>query len=136
MGNTNRSAGSAAPLKISRAVCEIIEGDFCELMFVRVADHASYARQRGDFCGSALRVASGDDDFCLRAVAMDAADEGTGAAIGIRRHAAGIDDNDICASKISGGTETAAAQPCGDRFAVGSAGSASKVLDMVFCHVV
>ena len=67
---------------------------------------------------------------------MDAADEGTGSTVGVGSYAACVDDDDIRRRKIRGQVETALAQSGRDRFAVRPAGAASKVLDMVFCHVV
>ncbi len=72
-----------------------LEHDFGELMFVRVADHSGYARQRGDFFGSALGVASGDNNFCQRILALHAANGGAGILIGGIGDGAGIQDDEV-----------------------------------------
>ncbi len=64
-------------------------------MLVRVADHCTYARQRGDFFGSALRVASGDDDFGLRVLALYAAYGGAGILIGGVGDGEGVEDDQV-----------------------------------------
>jgi len=67
---------------------------------------------------------------------MYATDKGTSSAVGVSGDAAGVHDDDICTGKIRSWTQSAMAQTCRDRFSVVAAGSAPKVLDMVFCHVV
>jgi hypothetical protein len=49
---------------------------------VGVADYGSDAGECGDFVGSALGIASGDDDFCQRILASDAPNGGASVLIG------------------------------------------------------
>src|ERR1700688_2878279 len=127
------SAGSAAPPKISRNVCEILEGDFGELMFVGVADYGGDTGQSGDFRGSALGVASGDDDFCHRILALHAADGGAGVLIGGIRDRAGVENYEVGVGRGSAG-ETAGFELAFESGAVGLSGAASEVFDVKSLH--
>jgi hypothetical protein len=104
--------------------------------FVAVADDGADAFEARQFFGCALCVASGDDDSGVGILAMDAADEGTGAAVGIGGDTAGIHDDDAGGREICCRLQAPMAQPCRDRLSIGAAGTASKVLDVIFCHSV
>jgi hypothetical protein len=63
-------------------------------MFMRIADHQSYAGQSGHFFRSALRIASGNNDLSLRILSMDAAHRRARILIGGSGYGAGVEDND------------------------------------------
>jgi len=67
---------------------------------------------------------------------MDATDEGARATVGVGGDAAGVYYDNTCSSEAFSRVEAALAQSRRNRLAVGTAGAASEVLDMVFCHVV
>ena len=67
--------------------------NFCQLMFMRVADDLADAGQSGDFFRRALRVAAGDHDLGFGVLAMNAADGGAGVLIGGGGHGAGVKNN-------------------------------------------
>jgi hypothetical protein len=111
----------------------ILQGDFCELMFVGVADYGANTWQGGDFGWGALGVASGDDDFGQRILALDAADGGAGILIGGVCDSAGIQDYEVgfvgCCAGEAAGFELAF-----EGGAVGLGGAASEILDVVGGH--
>lgn len=101
-----------------------------------ISDHCADAVQAGELVRRALGIAAGDDDFCLGVVAVNAANKRTRAAVGISGDAASIDDDNAGAGNICGRAQTIPAQTGGDGFAIGAAGTAPKILNMVFCHVI
>ena len=64
--------------------------DFCQMVFVRVADYYAYAGERGDFFWGALSVASRHYDLCFGILAADAADGGARVLICCGRDRAGV----------------------------------------------
>ena len=64
-------------------------------MFVRVADHSRYAGQRSNFFRSALRITSGDDDFCRRILPLHSPNGGARILIGGTGHGAGIQNDEV-----------------------------------------
>lgn len=96
---------------------------------VAVAHYSGHATQGGQFLWSALRIAAGDDDPRRGIVAVGAPDERAGAAIGLCRHAAGV-DNDYVRSRRLLHAMAGGAQALGDRFAVGAGRPAAKVFDV------
>src|ERR1700689_5118179 len=84
VGNEDRSiAAEAAEGDESDSLCllcgrstDVREHDFGELVFVRIADHGGDAGQRGNFFGSTLGIASGDNNFSQRILALHSADGG------------------------------------------------------------
>jgi hypothetical protein len=101
-----------------------------------VADNRGDAADFRQLTRSALRVASGYNNLCLRIFAVNAAYEGACSTVGVGRDAASVYDDNVCCGKICRGMKPASAQPSRNSLSVGAAGPASKVLDMVFCHVV
>jgi hypothetical protein len=102
-------------------------------MFVGIADDRADSGQGGDFGGSALGVASGDDDFSEGILALDAADGGAGILIGGVCDSAGIQDYEVgfvgCGAGEAAGFELAF-----EGGAVGLGGAASEIFDVVGGH--
>ncbi len=61
-------------------------------MFVRVADHTANAGQGCDFLWGALCIASRNNNFSQRILALHPADGGAGILVGGIRDGAGIQD--------------------------------------------
>jgi hypothetical protein len=103
------------------------------LVFVGVADHGGDAGEGRDFFGSALGVASGDDDFCQRILALHAADGGAGVLIGGMGDGAGVHYYQV---GFSGGgrCEAAGFELTFEGGAVGLSGAASEVFDVEGGH--
>src|ERR1700733_15856937 len=101
-----------------------------------VADNRGDAADSRQLIRSALRVASGYNNLCLRIFAMNAAYEGARSVVGVGGDTASVYDDNVCCDKTCRGMKPVAAQPSRNSLSVGAAGPASKVLDMVFCHVV
>jgi hypothetical protein len=93
-------------------------------------------RHGGEFLRGALGVAASNYDLRGGVLASDTADESARLAVRFRGDAAGVYNDDIGDSRISGGRESAVAQVGRDGLAIGTAGAAAKVFDVVFCHVV
>jgi len=102
-------------------------------MFVRVADHGTDAGQRRNFFGSALGIASGDDDFCQRILAPYAADGGASILIRGIRDRASIQNNKVGFSG-AGADEAAVFELAFDGRPVGLGGATSEVFDVVGRH--
>ncbi len=100
-----------------------------------VADDSVDFGEGGDFFRGALGVAAGDDDAGLGVLATDAAEVYASLAVGFRGDAAGVYNNDISGCRFAGGRESVVAQVGGDGFAIGAAGAAAEVFNVVFCHV-
>jgi hypothetical protein len=62
-------------------------------VFVGIADHPRDSGQRGHFFGSALRVASRDNDFTAGVLPPNSTDGGAGVLIGRSRYGASIQDH-------------------------------------------
>ena len=71
------------------------EGYGGDLAFMAVADDGKNSGQSGNFIRRALRITPSDYDASLRVAALDAANVGTGVAIGFRGDRAGVDNHDI-----------------------------------------
>ena len=106
-----------------------------ELVFVRVPDHRVNAGKGGDFFGCALRVASGNDDFCQRILPLDAPYSGTSVLVsgicdgaGVKNYQAGL----VC----GGGGEAASLELSLDGSAVRLCSAASEVLYAVRRHTI
>ena len=111
----------------------VVESDFCEVVFVRVADHSGDAGQGGDFCGSTLCVATGDDDFGERILALHAADGGAGVLIGGICNGTGVQDYEVGFTGRGAG-QAARFELAFDRGAVGLRGATSEIFDVVGAH--
>ena len=101
-----------------------------------VADHGVDAGQRGDLLRRPLRVAAGDQDARSGIFPAHAAQEGAGGAVGLCGDTAGIGDDHVGPGGAQSRAQAAMAQLRADDLAVGPAGTASEVLNVVFCHVV
>ena len=73
---------SQISIVVIRARRGVLENDFGKLVLVGVADYGGDAWKGGDLFGSALGVASGDDDFGQRVLALHATNGGTCVLIG------------------------------------------------------
>jgi hypothetical protein len=113
---------------------EIIEGDFCELMFVGVADYAGDTRQRGDFRGGALRITSGNDDLCERILPLRAADCGTRILIRGIGDGASVQNYQIRFGRWSEG-KAPGFELAFESGAVGLSSTASEVFDVIGRHL-
>ena len=100
-----------------------------------VTDDGVDFRQSGQFVGSALGVAAGDDDASGGVLAADAAEVRAGLAVGFRGDTAGIYNDDIGGRGLAGRRESVVAQVGGNGLAVGAAGAAAEVFNVIFCHV-
>ncbi len=84
-------------------------------------------------CGSALGVASGDNDFCQRILALNAADGGAGVLIGGIRDGASVQDDEVGLGG-GGASEAAGFELAFEGGAVGLGGTASEVLHVEGGH--
>ncbi len=109
------------------------EHKFSELIFVGVADHGGDTGQGGNFFGSALGVASGDDDFCQRVLALHAADGGAGVLVGGIGYGTGIQYDEV-GLRSRGAGEAAGFELAFEGGAVGLRGAASEVFYVVGGH--
>jgi hypothetical protein len=100
---------------------------------MRIADYGGYAGERRDFLGSALGVASGDDNFRERVLTLYAADGGARVLIGGVRDRARIQNHEV---GLRGGYtgQAAAFELTFERDAVGLGGAASEVFDVEGGH--
>src|SRR6185437_14948356 len=72
-----------------------VKGEFWSEGFVAVAKNDGNAWKRGEFLGSALRVAASGDDAGLRVLAVGAADVCAGFTVGFGGDTARIHNDDI-----------------------------------------
>jgi hypothetical protein len=100
-----------------------------------VADDGIDLGESGEFLRSALGVAAGDNDAGRGILAADAAHPGAGLAVCFRGDAAGIYNNDMRRIRCCSGGESVVAQVGSNGLAVGAAGAAAKVFNVIFCHV-
>jgi len=103
-------------------------------MFVRIADDLGDAGDGGDFFGSALGVASRDDDLGVGILAVDAADGGAGIVIGGGGDGAGVEHDEFGAGDGGSAVESLLLELALDRGAVGLGGAASEILDVESSH--
>ena len=101
-----------------------------------VADHGVDAGQRGDLLRRPLRIASGDQDARSGVFPVHAAQEGAGGAVRLCGHTAGIGNDHVGPGGAQSRAQAAMAQFGAYDLAVCPAGTASEVLNVVFCHVV
>ena len=100
-----------------------------------VADHGVDAGQRGDLLRHSLRITSGNQDAGGGVLPAHAAQKGAGRAVRLRSHAAGIGNDYIGPGGAQGRAQAAMAQLGAYDLAISPAGTASEVLNVVFCHV-
>lgn len=79
-----------------------VQSDFGKLVFMRVADHRTYAPQGGDFFCGTLGVAAGDYDPGLGIFSMNAADRSAGVPVGSGGYGAGVEDDDSGLGGVGG----------------------------------
>ena|ERR1700761_6364795 len=101
---------------------------------VAIADHGEDAWECGDFLRRPLRITAGHQNASFGILAVGAPDKGTCGLVGLLCHSTGIGDYDISSVSIRGGKKAAASQLGSDDFAIRSAGTATEVLNVVFCH--
>ena len=101
-----------------------------------VADDCMDSGQRSQFLRRALRITSGDQDACRGIFPVHFAQEGACRAVRLRGHAAGVGHNHVSLGGGFSRGQSPLAQVGTDDFAVCPAGPTSKVLNVVFCHVV
>src|SRR6266702_1647088 len=112
----------------------MLSADFREPVFVRVADDLGNAGQSGDFFGSTLSIAAGDDNLTIGILAMYPADGGAGVMIGGRGDGAGIKDDNSGGDWIGRALKAALLELALDGSAVGLGGAASEILHVESCH--
>jgi hypothetical protein len=100
---------------------------------MRIADHGGDAGEGGDFLGSALGVASGDDDFSQRILALHATDGGAGVLIGGIGDGAGVHYYQVGFSGEGRG-KAASFELTFEGGTVGLSGTASEVLNVEGGH--
>ncbi len=100
-----------------------------------VADDGVDSGQSGNLLRRPLGVTAGNQDACGRIFPMHFAQEGAGSAIRLRGHAASVSNDHIGPGWTGSRVQAALAQFGADHFAVGPAGPAPEVLNVVFCHV-
>src|SRR5271156_3014261 len=102
-------------------------------MLMGVADHSGYAGQRRNFLGSALGVASRDNNLRQRILALHAPDGGARVLIGGTGYGAGIqyDEVGLC---CRGWVQPPRCELAFEDGAVGLSGAASEVFHVVGGH--
>jgi len=100
---------------------------------VGVADYGGDAGEGGDFFGCALGVASGDENFGVGIVALEAADGGAGVLVGGVSDGAGVEDDEVGVVFLGAG-EAAGFELALERCAIGLGGAASEVFDVEGGH--
>jgi hypothetical protein len=111
------------------------QGEAGDHRFVAVADDGVDFGEGGEFLGGALGVAAGNDDAGGRVLAANAAEVSAGLAVGFGGDAAGVYNYDISRGRGFSGRKTALAQVGGYSLAIGAAGAAAEVFNVIFCHV-
>jgi hypothetical protein len=109
------------------------QGDFGEAVFVGVADYGSDAGEGGDFFGGALGVASGDENFGVGIVTLEAADGGARVLVGGVSDGAGVEDDEV-SFVFLGGSEAARFELALEGGAIGLGGAASEVFHVEGGH--
>jgi len=103
------------------------------LMLVGIADHGGDAREGGDLFGGALGVASGDDNFGQRVLALHATNGGPRVLIGGGGNRTRIQDDEIGACR-GRAVEPASLELTFESSAIGLRGPASEVFYVIGCH--
>src|SRR5437762_13516287 len=103
-------------------------------MLVRVADHAGDAGQRGNFFRSALRVATGDNNFAVRIGAMNAADRGTSILIRSGGNGAGVQNHELGIGGAGCALEPTIFELTLERGAISLCRPATEILDVKTGH--
>jgi len=108
--------------------------EICDLGFVGVANNESDAGDSGEFFGSALGVAAGDDDFPRRVGSVGFADGVAGLGVGGGGDGAGVEDDDVgVRCRRCRGTATIE-ELAFDGGAVSLGGAAAELLDVKRAH--
>src|SRR4030088_2499515 len=103
-------------------------------MFVRIPHNASYPGQSSDFCGGALSVASGNDDFSFRILPLHAANGCARILIGRRGDGARIQDDPLGLRDGGSAGKAALVKLAFNRGAVGLSRTATEILHVVAGH--
>src|SRR5580704_4467567 len=104
-------------------------------MLMRIANDEAYARQRRDFCGGTLRIASGDYDSRLRILAAHAADGSPRILVGGGCDRAGVQHDHRGLRRCVGTGKTALLELTFESCAVGLGGAAAEVFYVIARHV-
>ena len=108
--------------------------NFCQLMFMRVADDLRDAGQGGKFFGRPLGVATGHHDLCPGIFAVDPANGGAGVLIGGGGDRAGVQDDDFGVAQPASTLQSQILELAFDGRAVGLGRPAPKILYVKTCH--
>lgn len=98
-------------------------------VLVRIADDPEDAGKRGEFFGSALRVASGGDDARGGILAVDAANGFASFGVGGGGDGAGVEDDDVGGGVGFGGGAALSAEAVANCVGVSLSGAAAEILD-------
>ena len=77
--------------------------DFCDLRLVGIAYDPRHAFDLPDLLRRPLRITPGNEDLSFRIVAMHATDGGSRVRVSIRRHRAGVQNDEVGAIDVAGG---------------------------------
>ena len=105
-----------------------------EHVLVRVPDDLGYAGQGGDFFGSTLSVASGDDDLSTWILTVNAADGGAGVVVGRGGDRAGVQHDQFSGGGGLGTDQAFLLELPFEGGAVGLGGAASEILNEIPGH--
>lgn len=107
----------------------VIVGERRDGVLVRIADDPGDAGKRGEFFGSALRIASGGDNAGTRVLTMDAADGFAGFRVGGGCDRACVEDDDVSGDVRFGDCAALSAEALANCVGVRLRGAAPEVLD-------
>lgn len=94
-----------------------------------IADNPRNTGKRGEFLGSALGVAAGDDEEDGRILRVNLSNGVAGLGIGGSGYGAGVEDDDGRRGRVGGGGKAAIEELAFDGGAVGLRGAAAELLD-------
>src|SRR3954468_13351681 len=101
---------------------------------MRVSDYPGNAGNGGDFGGSALRVAAGNEDLAIGIFAMDAANGSPSVMIGRGRDSTGVEDYDVSTPGILRTREPAVLELPLNGGTIGLRGAAAEILNVKSGH--
>jgi CheY-like chemotaxis protein len=103
-------------------------------MLVRITDNVGYSRQRRQFFGSALRIATGDDDSSQGVLAVNSANGSAGILVCRGRDRASIQNNDFRVRGRRRAFQSAFFELPLNASAIGLGRAATKILYVKTCH--
>lgn len=104
------------------------------LGFVGISDDEGDAGEGGDFFGSALSVAAGDENFCGGILRMNFADGVASLGVGRGSDSAGVDDDKFGVNRRNRRGTSAAEKLALDGSTVGLRGTAAELFDVERRH--